>query len=487
MLLRALIATLVFAVALGQTALYAQSVELELEHIMWTLVFSLPIGLSVLLGSLGTRRLEYPSLGLCALALWNFAIAPAFIVELPEMRYGIVYSLEAGVLGRWLFLVWCLVFAMAAGRAREEPVKLRVSGHEIVAIAVPIAIALVYQLMQGMFTAYQVTDKERVTDTRIVIAACIGKNALVFLPGFFLLVASRVRQHPGLVWFCRGAGAITVILLLLTGGRSGIAFSAALGFYYARSAGYRVSIVRSAVVLAAVPIAFLLVFAYRNAVQGSEEQVVLFSDLTSMASNSASDMIATGDSRDRALGDFSDNVRIRAAVGLQFFAVVENWLSHGAAFEWTFADGLIRVLPSYLFPGKNELAMNYGFEGALKRTGRVPDVDLAPTFWMQWLFEFGLAGLIIGAVFFGRLVRLVERRIGTTSSVFEVLFWGYVLSTICTVEVTTDILFLSMRDGLVVVSLAYGISRLIVLFTRSRGANGQAEAEPSERPAPHFG
>jgi hypothetical protein len=217
----------------------------------------------------------------------------------------------------------------------------------------------------------------------------------------------------------------------------------------------------------AVPLAFLFVFTYRIALSSADLEIASLSELTSIATSTASTLADGGKDRGQAVADFSANVRVRMGIGPQFYAVVDSWLAHGAALEGTFLDGLISVLPVYIFPEKNQLAVKHNFELTLQRTGILPAVDLSPTPWMQWLYEFGVLGIVIGATLSGRLVRFLERRIIHTQSMFEVVFWAYLLSSIYPAENTMDTVFLVARDAGVLVTCAWLIASLWRLATTS--------------------
>ena len=298
------------------------------------------------------------------------------------------------------------------------------------------------------------------------------------MPGFFLFLSQRA-QSPTMVLAARLAILPSVLLLLLTGGRSGIAYAAGIVFFFTRLSGKQLRLRWAIPVVVSVPLLFLIVFTYRSGL-GDVEGTASLGDLTSVASNTTAELATADDRRQHAVTNFSDNLVIRLGMGPQFFAVVEYWMDHGPALEGSFLDGTIRTLPSLFFPWKNDLASTYTFETLLQRTGRFPDVDLAPTPWMQWLYEFGLLGIVLGAAFYGALVRLLERRVLRTSSCPELLFMSYILASVFAAESTTDMLVLTARDGLVIVLAAALIAYLIGDSVKPRTAD-LGPAPPSPR------
>jgi hypothetical protein len=398
--------------------------------------------------------------------------------------FDILCSDQAVFLGRVLFLLWCIVFTIAAGRPSPDLIRLKPRTADTVALCVPIVIALTSQLVRGQFTNYQAGQAAgNFGDTKIIIAISLGRNTLVFLPGLSLMLARRARTQ-GLIWLSRTIGVASVLLMLLTGGRSTIAFATGYAFLFARLTGMRFRLGVSVAAVLAVPLAFLFVFTYRIALSSADLEIASLSELTSIATNTASTLADGGKDRGQAVADFSANVRVRMGIGPQFNAVVESWLAKGPAFEGTFLDGLISVLPVYIFPDKNKLAVTHNFELALQRRGILPEIDLSPTPWMQWLYEFGVAGILIGATLSGRVVRFLERRIIHTQSTFEIVFWTYLLSAIYPAEMTIDAIFLVARDAGVLVTCGWllaGLWRLATSVTSSRNA------APSSALAPKLG
>jgi hypothetical protein len=463
MLIKSVAACLGFGLALTAVLMSVQGdVPFELSFLGWTLLFSVPVGLSVYLGSLGTTTLQYPSASLAALMLWIITVAPSFILDQHFDRLDLRYGEEAIWLGRWLFALWCFVFALAAGRPPERQVRIAPQTVDMIALAVPITLALAYQIILGRFTNYQGTD-DADPGTDLVLAMGMGRNALVCLPGFLLFMSRRVESQL-MIWGTRLAIVPSVLLLLLTGGRSVIAFAVGVVFCFARLAGMRFRMRWAAPMVLAIPVFFVIVFNYRNVLTESGLKTVSLTGLTSVASNSATDLAMGEERRSRTMTSFSENLRARLGMGPQFFTVVEGWLADGSALEWTFLDGMIKAIPSALLPDKNDLAESYNFELALQRTGRFPLVDRAPSPWMQWLYELGVVGIILGAALYGFLARTIEQRVVRTDSTFEVLFWAYILSALYPGEATTDNLLLSVRDALALLACGAFLSLVLRKF-----------------------
>ncbi|HTU60716.1 MAG TPA: hypothetical protein VMF89_19825, partial [Polyangiales bacterium] len=126
--------------------------------------------------------------------------------------------------------------------------------------------------------------------------------------------------------------------------------------------------------------------------------------------------------------------------------------------------------PTLLMSDKIEVANDINFEVMMIQSQRFPDIDLAPTPWMQWLYELGILGLVLGALFYAWLARMIEYRISKTGSLYEILFWMGLFTSILPPEHTTDALALNARIMLVhvlVIGLAArGLTRLTTLGRR---------------------
>lgn len=452
MLMRSLVVTLGFAVVLTALSFALHDVALEPQHFGWALLLSVPIGLGVYLGGLGTDAIRPPSAALLTIAFWTATMAPSYILESGFRQLDLYYSDDAIDLGRWLFVTWCFVFILAAGRAPQHGMRAVVTPSSLLAIAVPVVVALQYVLVRGRFTNYQGGDTGEALTSDLVFAISIGKIALVCLPGF-LLGASVLTETRTLARAARLAILPTLMLLVLTGGRGALAAMVGIVFLFARHAGMQLRVKWAVGALVALPLLSLVMYTYRVTLGASTDETASLEQLTSVASETTRDLAVAGDQRGEAVDNFSSNLRMRLAMGPQFFTVVQWWMESGPAYEGTFQEGMIRVLPNVLFPGKNELAVEHNFELALMRTGRFPWVDLAPTPWMQWLYELGFVGVVIGGALYGLLVRLMERRIARSRRPTELLFHAYLLSVVLIAETTSDALLINIRDALVLALL----------------------------------
>lgn len=445
MLNRAIIVQIAFASLLVILATLIQDQELSLEHVLWAMLLAMPLALVTLRGGLGTERLEYPNAAFVVLGIWIGTMAPSLVLDRPETRLVFRYTEEGLNAGRWLFFFWCLTFAFAAGRTLDRRMRLTPRALEVLALCAPVLITIAFQIVTGRFSNYQSGGERAEAGSSGSVASSVVGSILPALPSLFLTIAGRFR--PGVA---RGAAlaafATACILLFLSGGRSQIGFAMGLCFLTARTLGLKFRASYSLAAVAALPIAFFLVFTYRSALGKSTERVASVSGFTSLAVNSTEAVVSQRSTREDAISSFQNNTRSRLWYGPQFFAVVDEWLSVGSEFHGTFFDGIIRTLPTFVSDSKNELADEYSIEIHLKETNRFPDIDLGPQPWMQWLFEFGVLGIFAGGLLYGYVVGWLNRRLSATDSVFETLFLYAMLAAVCSPEHVTDSLFIVGRN-----------------------------------------
>jgi len=476
MLIRALVVWCLFAWVLLVVALYAQDLPFEGPALGWAFVFAFPAALAVAQGALGRKGVfEYPSAIFVVLTVWIGTMAPSFVVDSPEAHFVFGYSDAAVTLGRWLFFLWCTIVAVVCGRASDESIRLEPRVFDVVAVVTPVAASLGYLMVSGQFSNYQRADfaQLRPQGGALAVATAIGTNVVLAIPGFLLLVFARARSTR-LKVLARACFVLTWVILFLLGGRSPMAFAACVCFFVARRVGFKFRSGIAVSVAVALPVLFFLIFTYRNVLQSSNTRTTSIFDFMSVAADATGTIVTQEDARDAAVTQFSDNAKARLWYGPQFFVTADLWMDNGPALRGTFLAGVIQALPSWLSSTKNRLAESYSLEPILVQSGRFPDMDLSATPWLQWLYEFGLLGIVVGAVLYGLLVRWIDLRVARTKSVYEALFWLGMLTLIIGPESTTDAIVPIARNIGAMIGSAYLIvgilNRLFPTRTELRAA-----------------
>jgi hypothetical protein len=449
MLVRGVVAWFAFSVLLLVLAYATQADEFDTVFIGWSILFSVPIGLSAYLGALGgknSRSFEYPSISICILSAWILGVGPSLIVEAPDSYIAFNFTPVGLGWARALFLLWCLVFTVTAGMPYDRPMQARMRTTDFWSL-VGCSVAITGYLVQhGLYSNYQAASATTFVESGSFASVCkiIGTPLTTLLPALCLLAYARAPSVA-----IRSAAAIcfaaACIALLLSTSRSAVVMGCVMCLSLSRKLGLRFRMSVMVGLLAALPIAFVLILAYRQTLMESREGATSVSAYVTTAAASTGTVARDDAARSDAVAGLSQNLRARLWYGQQFSASVDEWLDDGAAMKGSFFAGIIRSAPVWLFPAKNALADEYELEPFLIATGRFPVADLGPMPWQQWLFELGIPGLLFGALLYGWIARTIEKRLSNTRSAYEVAFWLAIFVVVCAPEHTTDALILSGR------------------------------------------
>ena len=185
----------------------------------------------------------------------------------------------------------------------------------------------------------------------------------------------------------------------------------------------------------------LLVVVYRNQM-ASDRDAFWSSPFAAMASST--DVVA----------QTRENLAVRWSHGPQFFAVVSNYLSRGAAWSDTWKKGVIGALPTLIVPDKAVRANEHAIEFDLVSTGRFPFVDLAPTPWLHAVFDYGVIGLAVCACFFGFALRWLDRAMAARPITWARWFvLTSVFSVLAVPETKLDTIVVALREPIWIAAL----------------------------------
>jgi len=245
--------------------------------------------------------------------------------------------------------------------------------------------------------------------------------------------------------------------------RTSIAVGVAACLFLGRKLKLHLSVTTLTMVGIGLPLVFLLMTTYREALRASDQTTTLGNYLT-VASDVTSSLNAK-ESRTTAFEGFETNAKRRFWYGQQFCMIVDEWLDHGAAVRGSLFAGAVRTIPTIIYAEKNQIADGLEFETALASLGTFPAIDLAPTPWMQWLFEFGMVGMLLGPIFYGLLIRAIERRMSRTRSLYEASFWLQLFALMFSPEHTTDMFALGARTMLILIVMFIVIDFIVDKLT----------------------
>jgi hypothetical protein len=296
------------------------------------------------------------------------------------------------------------------------------------------------------------------------LATSLGMPLFALLPPMFFLVLLQMRGRlshylMALTGFFGSWG-----LLFLLGSRTSFASGVACIFVLCRGLGMRL---RANVLIGlsiGMPVLLGLVLIYRSALAETETIATNVSQFISVASD-ATAALNEEQAQDNAFDLVSSNARARLWYGQQFCVLVDQWLDEGAALRGSLLSGTIATLPTLIMKDKNAASTALNFEKLLLDSRRFPDIDLAPMPWMQWLYELGLVGLLIGSLFYAWFVRLMETRLNKTNSFYETLFWLHMFISILAPEHTTDWLVLTARNIFVDIVIVLVLAKILTWFS----------------------
>lgn len=452
-----------FSMLLLALGLFSQGEPFEPQHLGWSLLLSLPVGLAVLRGGLGEaghRELQYPSVPLMIVSAWILTVGPSLVFESQEARFFYHYSDASLTLARVFFFGWCLLFVLASRRPVTGMLNARPSLVDFVALSLFTLLLTSYLVRVGMFSSYRSEDHEVAAGSAAAIAQTMGLPLFMQLPPLFLLIVLRMQVRGALFYMVLAGFFGSWVLLFLLGSRTVLAVAVASCLLLCRYLGLRV---RANVVLGlgiAMPVLVIMLMVYRNALANSEVDFTSVGQYLSVASE-ATFSLDRADAQSDAVDLVTSNARVRLWYGQQFCVVIDEWLDQGASLRGTFLSGLLAALPTAIMSDKNALAAELAFEQQLHQTSRFPRIDLAPTPWMQWLFELGILGLLLGPLLYAGLASLIASRIGKTQSFYEVFFWLQIFFSILPAEHTTDWVALAARSALVLALVVGGLARVL--------------------------
>lgn len=474
MLVRSLFVWLASSLLLFWIAFVTQAQEYQPLYLAYATLFTFPIGVCVYRGALGTQTeasFGYPSISICVVSAWIFTVGPSLIVETPESLLTFNYSSEGLSWARMFFFAWCVLFAFVSGRPHEKPMSVVVRQTDFWSLIGCSAVIMSALVSMGLYSNYQGmsvrTDYEPGSSAAILKA--IGAPLPALLPVMCALCYAKAQSKRA-QWLTLACFLLACVALFLATSRTAIVLAMLMCMTLGRKLELRPRLSMMLGVGASVPVLLLLVFAYRQTLSSSEQGATTVSAYVSTAADSTGAVMRDKTTRSDVIVALSENVRSRLWYGQQFSTTVDGWLSHGAELRGSFFAGLIRAAPTFLVPDKNDMANEIEFERLLVASGRFPPIDLGPMPWQQWLFELGVPGLFLGALLYGALVRLIDRRLSSARSLYEIAFWFTVFLTIAAAEHTTDSLFVAGRLIAVFLIVAAAIAFAARMFSRESTA-----------------
>ncbi|MCG5053719.1 MAG: hypothetical protein KA712_12220 [Myxococcales bacterium] len=419
------------AVALLLLGLLTQSGGLTWWAPLAALLNASPLAYAVLRGQ--WPRGGYPTPVFLVISMWLLFQCPSMLVIDPLSRMVFIFSDESIFVGHLLFSGFTiLVVHIASTRvAAEAAWTLEPEGPLGFVILVAVFIvACAFSATIGVLNPYAGAVAPAAGSLASVFSG-LTRHALQV--GLALCLFAALRW-PSLRMLSYGAGFSLAAFVLLSASRRAQLSNLALCLVALRVFHIRLSIRRTIAIGGLVCISLLTVVVYRNQVSARG----------AFGFGIVADSVIKGD---QGLVDATlTNLETRYWYAQQYFAAVSNFLESGPAMAGTYLEGIVRAVPSLIWPQKNDIANRYTIEEALWNTHRFPRIDLGPTPWLQAVFEFGWLGLAVAAIVYGVVLRQVQRTLTRVSSFRSFFLSGALFSIIALAESRIDTLILDARD-----------------------------------------
>ena len=419
-------------------AVFTQRGALTLEGLSFAVACALPFVVLAWWGHLSLNgKPAYPSLPWLVLTCWLVYVEPSMIIVSVDSEAMFDFD-ESGVFwGRIFFLIWLWLCAAIVGRAANRSVQWNLHRPEYIVLSTISLVLFWAAFTTGHLIFYMGLD---------VPTAGSATSIVTLLALMFLRVMVGVHSLALFTGVTRRYVAAPLLLVTLLFAFTSASRSLLISSIMLLVAVLRFTEVRPTVRLlgtgAGVAVALLLlVVVYRNQM-ASDRDAFWSSPFAAMASST--DVVA----------QTRENLAVRWSHGPQFFAVVSNYLSRGAAWSDTWKEGAIGALPTLIVPDKAARANEYVIEFDLVATGRFPFVDLAPMPWLHAVFDYGVIGLAVCACFFGFALRWLDRAMAARPVTWARWFvLTSVFSVLAVPETKLDTIVVALREPIWIAAL----------------------------------
>jgi hypothetical protein len=385
------------------------------------LVGAMPVGILAAYGHFGRDRWELPTPGAFIFLFWLLGIGPALLAWTDYFASFLQFSPEAVPWARIVTFVWFLLFALAMGPApqRSEPAEDHVgqwvtfvTGLALWAIATSIA------ARNGGLSQYRATMAVNAVGGSDSAWEGIynGMTPLVLPLG----VAAAAQARPLL----RALGVFAIAAgtagLFVRSERREAVISVYLCLCMLRAYRVRLSWRSTVPVIA---IAWLLtgpvVTLYRRY---QLEDAATTDNPVQQALAATLDFAGNAKARARASEESARNLRDRLGVSTLLFAMTDVAMHQGAHGSPSFLEPLVRMVPTVLWPEKNDVAAGLNAETQFRSLDGVPDMDCGPSPIAEFVFEFGLWAGVLGGIAYGLVCRLINATSARSASAGP---WGF--------------------------------------------------------------
>jgi hypothetical protein len=348
-----------------------------------------------------------PTPGAFVFFFWLLGIAPPLFAWSDYAASVMTFSPDAVVWGRLIAFAWFALFAVALGpapapskAAPEEPLG---QWFTFVVVLVAWAIGARNAAQNGVLSQYAPASVQLdvggtdsalgglyISLTPLIlplgVAACTSKSFPRNLLGLAVMVAGAVA----LFVFSERRQAVVAIYL-------------ALFIAYARRATIRPHWIAMAAVFGWIVTGPLVTLYRQMRVEDDGAQRPLEQAWRTVTSFSGDERVRTG-----AIGDSAQNLSDRLGSSIVLYGVTESVLRYGPYLSPSPLESVIRMVPTFLWSAKNDVAESLAAETQFQTLPGIPQVDFGLSPIAEFVFEIGLLLAPLGGVLYGLVARLVN-------------------------------------------------------------------------------
>jgi hypothetical protein len=446
----------------------------EFLHVAWeAFVFALPASVVVARGHLGRTRWQVPTPGAFVFFLWVLGIVPTLFEWTEESVVGISFSPDAVVWSRIVAFAWFALFAIGLGPAPENS-STRSDGRAgqwlVLGVVLPTwAISAAFAAQAGHLSYYGSLGGGPAAagslDSAVNVWYVTLTPLIMPLGTVALMSGSRRMRALGALGVALGATGIFVLserrlavvciylcLFIVQSHRSSISWrwvvsAFALGWFTTGP----------------------LVMLYRG-LRGEESSTA---GAVQQAWQSVAAYATDERARMAASRDASDNVRTRLGASTVLFLTTDHALEYGPNLSPSPLEPVVRFVPSFVWPSKNEVADSLSVELQVCALPGIHPTDFGLSPIAEFVFQFGPWAAPLGGILYGLACRLANAMsMRSASGGTAAIAWlGYVVALSYFDAGTSG--FAYVREPLVLATI---LTVLLALFRgrASRVADGYA-------------
>jgi hypothetical protein len=442
------------------------------------IAYALPVGVLAARGHFGDASWDLPTPGALCMIFWLFGITPSVLGFGPGTSIVVNYaSPEAIWVGRVVAWCWFALFAIGLGRNEPRTGAERRDGLSNTTLVLSLAAIVPLWLVAVLVTR----DADMISRWGARASVPIGgwrfgfvllfnelTPAMVPLCGLILARGGRRARGFGGVLIC----AVLAVLFAMSSRRLWV-IAMALTAIVARRClprlRWRWLLVAAALVYVGVGPAQ---WAYRTAImrQGLGDEVAV-------AVESVATYATDPHVRRRSQELSSKNLEQRFDSAAPFYAVIGYVMDQGPNLSPSMLTGIVRSVPSMLWPDKNRAANSLEIERQVHRIREIAIVDLGINPITEFVFQLGPILGLVGGLLYGLLGRALNRSLRPAlDDPSRLVLWCMLATAMFYFDSGTEILFGTAREALALFVVARIVRRALL--------GPGAQLEPDRRPAP---